>query len=135
MVLLPFAIDPHGRWGQITENFLTRTTKSKLEYTFRRTRPYAQRMYARATTSPSPNGILQTADKIWKETKNRTFYGHSYTTPTPSITTIQQLGLGITKAFATPIRNATKTECAASDLSDRSWSSQSSATHILTDST
>ena len=31
---------------------------------------------------------------------SRRFFGHSYLAPTPFITTIQQLGLSITKAFA-----------------------------------
>ena len=45
---------------------------------------------------------------MWKLNKTKQFFGNSYTSPTPSIYTIQQLGLGITKAFSTHIRNATK---------------------------
>jgi hypothetical protein len=62
--------------------------------------------FKRATTSPSPIGILRTADSIWKTTKQRPFFGYSYTSPTPTIYTLQKLGLGITKAFALHIRNA-----------------------------
>jgi hypothetical protein len=105
MILLPIAIDPHGRWGPITENFLNLTSKP-LEYTFRSDRPHALTMFQRATTSPSPIGILRTANSIWKTTKQRPFFGYSYTSPTPKIFTLQKLGLGITKAFALHIRNA-----------------------------
>ena len=52
--------------------------------------------------------ILRTADAIWKQNKTRIFYGYSYTAPTTSIYTIQQLGLGITKGFSILLRNATK---------------------------
>ena len=105
MVLIPIAIDPHGRWGPMTENFL-RLTLSPLHYTFRSNRPNALNMFKRATTSPSPIGILRTADSVWKSTKQRPFFGYTHTSPTPSIFTIQKLGLGITKAFALHIRNA-----------------------------
>jgi hypothetical protein len=105
MILLPIAIDPHGRWGPITENFLNLTSKP-LQYTFRSDRPNALTMFQQATTSPSPIGILRTADSIWKTTQQRPHFGYSYTSPTPKIFTLQQLGLGITKAFALHIRNA-----------------------------
>jgi hypothetical protein len=55
-----------------------------------------------------PLGILRTADANWKLNKNRNFFGFSYTAPTPTIYTIQQLGLGITKAYSLHIRNASK---------------------------
>ena len=63
-------------------------------------------MAYKATHSPCPTGILNTADTIWKHNKSRTFFGYSYTAPTPSIHTIQQLGLGITKGFSILLRNA-----------------------------
>ena len=107
MILLPIAIDPHGRWGPMTENFLN-LTSNPLTYTFLSNRPNAFTMFKRATTSPSPIGILKSADSIWKATKQRHFFGHSYTSPTPTIFTLQKLGLGITKAFALHIRNATQ---------------------------
>ncbi len=56
----------------------------------------------------SPLGILLMADHTWKKTKQRNFFGHSYMAPTSSIYTIQKLGLGITKALTTHIRNAIK---------------------------
>ena len=107
MILLPIAIDPHGRWGPMTENFL-RLSSASLHYTFRPDRQNASIMFAKATTPPCPLGILKTADAIWKTTKQRPFFGYSHTSPTPSIFTIQKLGLGITKAFALHIRNATR---------------------------
>ena len=75
------------------------------------TLPNVQTMAYKATHDPCPIGILQSADTIWKLTKTRPFYGYSYTAPTPSIYTIQQLGLGITKGFATLLRHATKISC------------------------
>jgi len=65
-------------------------------------------MFAKITAHPCPIGILKTADARWKVNKTRIFFGHSYTSPSPSIYTIQQLGLGITKAYSTLIKNATK---------------------------
>ena len=106
MILLPLALDQHGRWGPIMNNFLT-SSSTPLSYDFRR-HPNAQTMAYRATHDPCPIGILRTADAIWKANKTRTFYGHSSTAPTPSIYTIQQLGLGITKGFSILLRNATK---------------------------
>jgi hypothetical protein len=61
-------------------------------------------MFRRATTTPCPTGILRTADANWKLNRTRKFFGHSYTSPSPSIFTIQQLGLGLTKAFSLHIR-------------------------------
>jgi hypothetical protein len=107
MILLPFAINPHGRWGPITQHFLLHS-ETNLEYKFNTTRPNAKPMFHKVTTDPCPLEILQTADHIWKSTKQRNFFGYSYTAPTPSIFTIQQLGLGITKAFTTHIKNAIK---------------------------
>jgi hypothetical protein len=66
-------------------------------------------MFARSTTHPYPTAILKTADSTWKAQKTRKFFGYSYLASTPTIATIQQLGLGITKAFTTHIRNATQT--------------------------
>ena len=107
--LLPFAIDPHGRWGPITQSFLsTSKTASKTPIRFPPTQPHALTMYSRATTHPTPTNILHTADEVWKLNKTRRFFGHSYTAPTPQIHTIQNLGLGITKAFSLHLRNSIK---------------------------
>jgi hypothetical protein len=106
-ILLPFAINPFGRWGPITRTFLTGNDTTTI-YNFPPNKPNAATMCRRATTPPCPLGILRTADANWKLNKQRLFYGNSYTAPTPSIHTIQQLGLGITKAFSLHIRNAIK---------------------------
>jgi len=73
-------------------------------------------MYDRATTLPAPIGIFIKADQRWKQLQSESdnphdsqkFYGLSHYAPTPSITTIQQLGLGITHAFSTLIINSIK---------------------------
>jgi hypothetical protein len=107
-ILIPIAIDPHGYWGPITQSFLSTPKTTIPPLTFPHSRPNAKIMHHRATTYPSPTGILHAADAVWKTTKTRNFYGFSYTSPTPQIHTIQQLGLGITKAFTLHIRNSTK---------------------------
>jgi len=71
-------------------------------------------MYDRATTLPAPIGIFIEADQRWKQLQSdsphhsKKFYGLSHYAPTPSITTIQQLGVGITHAFSTLIINSFK---------------------------
>lgn len=85
MILLPFIIDPHGWWGPILQNFLYHA-ETTLEYQFYASRPNAKIMFHRATTNRCPLGILKTADNIWKQKKQRTFFGHSYTAPTPPYT-------------------------------------------------
>ena len=111
-ILLSFAIDPHGKWhgkwGLITNNFLLPTT-IRVEPTFPNSRPYGKIMYHKAITSPSPTAMLQTADNYWSCNRKRNFFGHSYSAPTPKIYTFQQLGLGISKALATHIRNCKTT--------------------------
>ena len=84
MILLPFAIDPLGRWGPITTTFL-QGNKHTLQYTFQTSRNNAAIMFRRATTNPCPLGILRTADTNWKQNKIRPFFGYTYTAPTPSI--------------------------------------------------
>ncbi len=113
-ILLPFAIDPQGCRGPILDHFFLQSS-GNLPYTFPTNRPNAKVMFVRSTTAPSPISILCTADSIWKRTKSRPFFEHSYKTPTPSISLIQQLGLGITKAFATRIQNATRRNPQVSD--------------------
>ena len=105
MILLPLALDPHGRWGPIMHNLLFNTATPP-KYKFKPNVPNASIMAFKATTTPCPLGILQTADSVWKQNQIRPFYGHSYTSPTPSIHTIQQLGLGITKGLMTILRHA-----------------------------
>jgi hypothetical protein len=75
-------------------------------------RPNANLMYEQASNPPSTLGILTSADFFWKQSQSpthRTFYGHSYTAPTPSIHTLQQLGLAVSKGFSSLLTNATRT--------------------------
>jgi hypothetical protein len=70
-------------------------------------------MYNRATSLPAPIGIFIEADQQWKQLQaehpqsqsKQKFYGLGLFSPTPSITTIQQLGLGIVHVFSTLILN------------------------------
>jgi hypothetical protein len=87
MVLLPFAIDPHGRLGPILQHFLSLSDKV-LDYNFPQHQPNPQNMFTISTTHPFPIGILQTADCTWKSNKPWQFFGYSYSSPTPSIYTI-----------------------------------------------
>ena len=70
-------------------------------------------MYEKATSIPAPCGILIEADNNWKEIQKtqsttRQFFGHSYMAPTPSITTIQQIGIGIAHAYSSLMLKATQ---------------------------
>ncbi len=47
------------------------------------------------------------AQRAIGNTRTRDFFRHSYSSPTPSITTLQDIGLCISKAFAAHIHNAT----------------------------
>jgi hypothetical protein len=105
-ILLAFTLDPHGRWGPIMQNFLTTSITSTEQRPFLDNRPNANIMYNRATKHPAPTAILHAADSYWKHNKTRRYYGYSYTSPSPQIHTIQNLGLGITKAFSFHIRNS-----------------------------
>ena len=61
---------------------------------------------------PCTLGILTSADFFWKRSDSptpRTFHGNSYTAPIPSIHTIQQLGLAISKSYSSLLTNATRT--------------------------
>jgi hypothetical protein len=98
MILLLLAIDQHGRWGPIMQNFLLHLDIDH-QYNFCQNRPNAKIMFHRATTNPCPLGVLKTADQMWKQNQKRQFFGYSYTASSPSIYTIQKLGLGLTKAF------------------------------------
>ena len=81
---------------------------------FKPNRPNAKAIYDRATTLPAPIGIFIEADQRWKQIQadhpqhNQKFYGLCHYAPTPSITTIQQLGLGIAHAFSPLIINSFK---------------------------
>ena len=82
---------------------------------FKINKPNAKAMYERAISIQAPCGILFEADNNWKQiqkTQSTTqrFFGHSYMPPTPSITTIQQIdiGIGIAHAYSSLILKATQ---------------------------
>jgi hypothetical protein len=107
MILLPFVIDPLGRFGPILEHFLF-GSHDPTPISFPASKPNATRMYSKLFQYPSPKGILRLAEHNWKSSPTRQFYDHSYLAPTPSITTMQKLGLSITKAFALHVRYASR---------------------------
>lgn len=110
IILLALAIDPHGRWGPITERFLFGVTPDQ-PLTFRNSqhpKPNAQSMYDLAVGAKCPHGIVNAADAAWRDDRTRQFYGHSYLAPTPREHTIQRLGLAITKAYGFHLRQATR---------------------------
>ena len=86
--------------GLITQTFIMGNGNTTTTYNFPTNRPNANTMFHRATNTPCSLGIQWTADANWKTTKSQTFFSHSYMAPTPSMHTIQQLGLGITKTFS-----------------------------------
>ena len=105
IVLIPMAIDPHGRLGPMFKGFLYDTVPPQPP-PLQACKHNAIRMYNIATTYPCPRGIVTTACINWKRNKRRKFFGHSYTAPTPKEYTMQQIGLTITKAFALHLRKA-----------------------------
>jgi hypothetical protein len=118
MVLVPITIDPFARFGPMSQSFLTSTDAppQKPWFTTHRlekfNRPKANLMYERASNPPNTLGILTLADFFCKQLQSptrRTFYRHSYTAPTPSIHTLQQLGVAFLKGFSSLLTNATRT--------------------------
>jgi hypothetical protein len=102
MNLLPFTINPWAQFGPMLQSFLS-TLRCPQQKDWHPDCPYATLMYERASTPPCSLGILTYADIQWSNSKSisrRTFFGNSYTAPTPSLHTIQLMGLGITKAFS-----------------------------------
>ena len=113
IILIPMTIDPHGKWGPMLENFLfgyTPLTDPMFEPTQacprRRFAPHAKTMYELAMSPPCPTNIVTTACIYWQQNKTRTFFGRSYTAPTPKEYLIGELGLGITKALSLHLRNS-----------------------------
>ena len=130
MALLLFAIDPFGRFGPILRHFLL-DHRPLSHLTFPPSRPNATAMYSRIMTFPCPKGILPLADLHWPTTQSRQFFGHSYTAPTPSISTLQDLGLCLSKAFASHIRFALKRTCDPPPLWETTILSEFRSTHHL----
>ena len=107
IILIPWAVDPHGRLGPMFWNFLLHC-QPRVHPTFKNNRYYASVMYDRAVNAPCPTGILTTASVFWQQSNPKSFYGHSYTAPTPKEFALGKIGLAITKAYALHIRNANK---------------------------
>ncbi len=107
MLLIPFAIDPLGRFGPLLQHFLFGHHPAPL-LRFPPSRPNATQMYTKLLQYSSPKGILRLANHNWSLHPTQHFYGHSYLAPTPSITTVQSLGVSLTKAFAHHIRYASQ---------------------------
>ena len=106
------ALDPHGRWGPMLQNFLFNYKARVAQATWKTDQPHAKpnanAMFARISNPPCPSGIVLTAAAAWNANRSRKFYGHSHTAPTPKIHILQQLGLSITKGYALHLRNATR---------------------------
>ena len=118
MVLIPFTIDPWARFGPVLQAYLTtthhprqkpwRTTHTNYKYH----RPNANLMYERASQPPCSLGILTSADLQWVQSASptqQTFFGNSYTAPTPSLHTLKLIGLSISKVNSSLLCNATHT--------------------------
>jgi hypothetical protein len=105
IVLIPLAVDPHGRLGPMFNGFLFDTIPPQPPK-LQASKPNAKRMYNIATSYPCPRGIVTSACINWKRNKRRKFFGHSYTAPTPKEYTMQQIGLTFTKAFALHLRKS-----------------------------
>ena len=105
-ILFPMAIDRDGGLGPITRSLLFGEAPRQHQQPFRNDRPEANTMYHRITNPPAPLGIVNTANAHWAKTRTRTFFGYSYTAPTPREYILQKLGLVIVKAMATHLRNS-----------------------------
>jgi hypothetical protein len=75
--------------------------------------PNAKLMYKRSSQPPCSRGILISTDIQWTQSATPTrwtFFGNSYTAPTPSLhSTLQLIGLSISKAYSSLLCNATCT--------------------------
>ena len=98
-ILLPVSIGPYGDYGPIFRTFLFGQGPLRTMAALR-DRPQANLALKRATNHPAPIGVVTTASIAWKTNKSRTFFGHSYTAPTPREAFLQQYGLHTTKALA-----------------------------------
>ena len=118
MVLIPFNIDPWARFGPMLQAFLTTTHHpcQKPWCTTHTNNKYHRRnaniMYKCASQPPCPFGIPTSADIRWSQSSLptcRSFFGNSYTVSTPSLHTLQLLGLSIPKAYSSLLCNPIRT--------------------------
>jgi hypothetical protein len=96
-------MDPLGRFGPILQCFLFDIQPTN-PITFIQAKPHATLVYSEIMQFPSPKGVLILADHNWKTTQSCQFCGHSYSATTPTITTLKQLELALTKAFALTLK-------------------------------
>jgi hypothetical protein len=110
MLLIPFVKVSLGRFSPLLQIFSSVTTQHPApQLRFPPSRPNATQMYTQLLQYPSPKGILLLANHNWSlHPTTRRFYGHSYLAPTPSITTVQSLGVSLHKAFAHHVRYASR---------------------------
>jgi hypothetical protein len=116
MVLIPFTIDPWAWFGPMLLVFLTTThhPRQKPWHTthtnYKYHRPDANLLYKRASQPPCQLGILISIDIRWTQSaspRRRTLFGNSYTAPTPSLHSLQLIGLSKSKAYSSLLCNAT----------------------------
>ena len=105
-LVYPMAVDRDGGLGPLSRALLLAEAPRQHQKPFRPDRPNATIMYHRITNHPAPLGIVNTASAKWSSTRQRTFFGHSYTAPTPREYIQQKLGLCIVKALAVHLRNS-----------------------------
>ncbi len=78
MLMIPFTLDPHGRWGPLMGNFLNQITHN-LHYMLRANKQNAAAMQSKITRHPCPIGILKQQMQCGSLTKTN----HSLDTATP----------------------------------------------------
>ena len=80
--IVPAAIGPHGKWGPIFDSLII-VYRTITPHIFNQENQALATIYERSTSHPCPMGIVQQAKIKWRVTKPNTFYGGSYSAPTP----------------------------------------------------
>ena len=103
--LLPAAISPYGKMGNIIERFMFGTETLPFP-SFGPSKPQAKKAFELATSINTPNGILQQATKLWREDHPGETYGSTYHAMDPLTSANQQLGQLVCVANGTHILDA-----------------------------
>ena len=90
--LIPAAVSPLGKLGEIWEYNLYGYHPSKEPNIDRQKFPYSYQMAKRATSLATPAGMLPRANEIWRATHPNELYGGNYMCPDPQTYVEQQLG-------------------------------------------
>jgi len=90
--LIPAAVTPLGKLGEIWEYNLYGQHPSKELKIDKEKFPYSYKMAKRATSLNTPAGILPRANEIWRTTHPNELYGGNYKCPDPQTYVEQQLG-------------------------------------------